>query len=65
MPIPKTLRDMARLFMYIYVDEVESATKLAEITADTLDHGEWIADETHWIWDDAMKIYTHYHGKGY
>jgi hypothetical protein len=50
--------------MIIVVDEMESATQLAEHASHSFGHDEWLNNETHWIWDEAMEVYLSYFGEG-
>lgn len=44
-------------FMQVEVNNVASATELAENTAYGFDHPEWLDDETHIVWDLAVDIF--------
>lgn len=62
MPIvEEDIRRMVIAAMLLVVDEVQSATELAEYTAEAFNHSEWLDDETHWIWDEALIAYLRYH----
>lgn len=55
---PKTdLKCRAEKLMMVECTNVESATELAEVVADELSINDVLDDETHWIWDMAMRMY--------
>ena len=48
-------RAYVRQWMVANIHEVDNYTLLAEAAADKLDlPQEWLDDETHWIWDEAL-----------
>ena len=51
----KMLRRMVRRFMTNWGHEYDGPTALSEAAACDCDHDEWLDDETHWIWDFALR----------
>ena len=50
-----------RAWMRLHAREFRNSTDLAEACADALDHDEWLDDESHQVWDLAIK-YLDNHG---
>ena len=54
--LPVKIKEHVKNWMIHYADRYSKATTLAEDAARVFNHDEWLADETHWIWDLAIEI---------
>ncbi len=52
-----TLENNIRMHMRVEAPHVTNATNLAENTAYTMGHDEWLDDDTHVIWEIATEFF--------
>lgn len=56
-----TLENSIRMYMRVEAGAVDNATNLAENTAWTMGHDEWLDDETHPVWEVALEFFPDVH----